>query len=449
MAEEKIDIVVVGGGPAGIISAVTARKYYPDKEILLIKNVAQGVIPCGIPYMFKTLLKPEDNAMGNAPLEKANVTVIVDEVTVLDRKAKSVRTKAGENIKYEKLILATGSDPILPPIKGIDKKNVYPIIKEMQYLKQLKDQLAKAKNVLIIGGGFIGVELADELSNIPGLAVSLAEFQPGLLMNSFDAEFGMMVEEKLKAKGVKVLIEAKVAELKGEKEADKAILSDGTSFPVEMVVLGIGAVPNTKLAREAGLDLGKGKGIWVDEYMRTTDPDVFAVGDCVGKRDFFTRKDLPVMLASTATAEARVAGANLYQLKVVRENKGTIAIYSTWVDGLVLGSGGLTEAAAKNEGFEIVVGRAEAPNKHPAAMPNAGKTAVKLIFSKQSGILMGGQVVGGMSAGEIINIIGLAIQKRVSCTELETLQMATHPHLTAAPTMYPLVLAAQDAAEKI
>ncbi|MFH1387495.1 MAG: FAD-dependent oxidoreductase [bacterium] len=449
MNSEKFDVIVVGGGPAGIISAVTARKYYPDKKIMLIKSVGQGVVPCGIPYMFQTLQKPEDNIMGGAPLEKNKIAVMVDEVIAVDRQGKTVKIKGGQTLTYEKLILASGSDPIIPPIKGIDKKGVYPIYKGLEYLKGLKEVLGKAGNVLIIGGGFIGIEFADELSNIKGLNVCLVELFPHLLMNSFDEEFGKMVEEKLQAKGVKLLLGKKVEEIIGQDRTTEVLLSDKTRILADLIILGIGARPNTKLAKEAGIDLGKGKGIWVDEYMRTMDPDIFAVGDCVGKRDFFTRKDLPVMLASTATAEARVAGSNLYQLKVVRENKGTIAIYSTWVDGLVLGSGGLTEAAAKKEGFEIVVGRAEAPNKHPAAMPNAGKTTVKLIFSKQSGILMGGQVAGGMSAGEIINIIGMAIQKRVSCTELETLQMATHPHLTAAPTMYPLVLAAQDAAGKI
>lgn len=449
MSNENFDVVVVGGGPAGIISAVTAKKYYPDKKVLLIKNVKQGVIPCGIPYMFNTLAKPEDNSMGDLPLEKAGVTIMVDEVNKIDRRGKSVSTGTGKMISYEKLILATGSNPVLPPIKGIDKANVYPIVKELGYLKRLKEKLAVAKNVLIIGGGFIGVEFADEIAGLKGPNVSLVEFLPHLLLNSFDEEFGAMVESKLASKGVKLLLGRKVLELAGGDNADEACLSDNTRIPVDMVILGIGAVPNIVLAKEALLGLGKGKGIWVDEYMRTEDADVFAVGDCAGKNDFFTRKDLPVMLASTATAEARVAGANLFQLKVVRENKGTIAIYSTWVDGLVMGSGGLTEAAAKKEGFEIVVGRAEAPNKHPAAMPGAEKTKVKLIFSKQSGILMGGQVVGGMSAGEIINIIGMAIQKRVSCTELETLQLATHPHLTAAPTMYPLVLAAQDAGGKL
>ncbi len=155
------------------------------------------------------------------------------------------------------------------------------------------------------------------------------------------------------------------------------------------------------------------------------------------------------MLASTATAEARIAGANLYRLKVVRENKGTIAIYSTYIDGIVLGSTGLTENSARNEGFEIVTGTADGADKHPPTLSGVSKIKVKLIFSKYSGIILGGQVAGGMSCGEIINLIGAAIQKRVSFAELETLQMATHPYLTSAPTVYPIVLAAQDASRKM
>ncbi|MBU0574019.1 MAG: FAD-dependent oxidoreductase, partial [Candidatus Margulisbacteria bacterium] len=301
------------------------------------------------------------------------------------------------------------------------------------------------KNVLIIGGGFIGVEFADELAGVKGLNVSLVEFLPDLLMNSFDPEFGKMVEEKLSARGVNLLLGKKVEEIIGKDSVEGVLLSGGEKVPVDLIVLGIGASPSVELAKKAGLEMVKGKSIWVDEYMRTSDSDIFAVGDCAAKKDFFTRKSLPVMLASTATAEARVAGSNLYKLQVIRENKGTIAIYSTYVDGLVLGSAGLTEASAKREGFDIAVGKAEAPDKHPASMPGAKLIKVKLIFSKQSGILMGGQVAGGCSAGEMINIIGLAIQKRVLVTELETLQMATHPYLTAPPTTYPIVLAAQNA----
>jgi len=449
MSTKKYDVVIVGGGPAGIISGVTARKYYPNKSILLIKSIGQGVIPCGIPYMFASLPKPEDNAMGNAPLEQNKIDLEVDEVIKIDREQKTVTTKGDKTFSYEKVILAAGSNPIMPPVKGLDKAGVYPILKDMGYLKEMKGKLSKAKNAVIIGGGFIGIEFADEFSSIKGLNVSLVELLPHLLLNSFDCEFGQMVEEKIRAKGVNLVLGKKVVEAVGDKSVTGIKLDDGSIIPADLVVLGIGARPSSELAKQAGLTLGRGGGICVDEYMRSQDPNVFAIGDCAEKKDFFTRRDLPVMLASTATAEARVAGANLFQLKVVRENKGTIATYSTYVDGLVLGSAGLTETTAKKEGFEVVVGSAEVPDKHPASLPGAGKIKLKLIFSKQSGIVMGGQISGGMSAGEIINIIGLAIQKRVSATELETLQMATHPYLTAPPTKYPLVLAAQSAISKL
>jgi len=448
MVERRVDILVVGGGPAGIVSAVTAHKYYPDKKILVMKKIEKGAIPCGIPYMLASLKSPDENTLGNTPLERNNIEVVVDEVVKIERKKKAIRTKNDDIYHYEKLILAIGSTPILLPIPGIDKKNVYPIYKDMEYLKGLVEGAKRAKNVLVLGGGFIGVEFADELSKIKCLKVYLAELLPCLLANSFDSEFSCLVEEKLRSRGVNLLTNTRIEKFIGGEKVERAKLSSQEEIKIGYAILGIGAVPNTRLAQDAGLDLGKGKGIWVDEYMRTVDPDIFAVGDCAGKRDFYTRKDAPVMLASTATAEARIAGANIYQLKVVRENKGTIAVYSTYVDGLVLGSAGLTEAWAKKERFEIVVGSVDGVDKHPATMPDASKIKVKLVFSKQSGIIMGGQVAGGMSAGEMINVIGVAIQKRISLTELETLQVATHPHLTSAPTMYPLVLAAQNAADR-
>jgi len=447
--KEKVDVLIIGGGPAGIVCAVTARKYYPDKKILVIKSIEKGVIPCGIPYMFASLKRPEENALSNASLEKNNIKVVIDEVIGINRNEKFISTKSNNEYHYEKLILATGSLPILPPISGIDKEGIYPVYKDMEYLKKLIQDIKKAKNVLVVGGGFIGVEFADELSNIEGLNVYLVEMLPNLLANSFDPEFSHLAEEKLRSKGVNLLVNSRVEEFIGREKVEKVRLSNGEELDIDYAILGIGATPNTGLAEAAGLDLGKGKGIWVDEYMRTIDPDIFAVGDCAGKRDFFTRKDAPILLASIATAEARIAGANLYQLKVVRENKGTIGIYSTYVDGLVLGTAGHTENSARREGFEIIVGNFEGVDKHPSTMPGASKIKVKLVFSKQSGIILGGQVAGRMSAAELINAMGIAIQKRVSLTELETLQMATHPYLTAAPTMYPLVLAAQDAAGKI
>jgi NADPH-dependent 2,4-dienoyl-CoA reductase/sulfur reductase-like enzyme len=447
---KKVDILIIGAGPAGVVSAVTARKYYPSNSIMVMKDIADGVIPCGIPYMFASLNNPEENKLGMASLEKNNIEVVIDKAVSINRKEKTIETASKNKYSYEKLVLAIGSTPLILPIKGIDKQGVYPINKEMGYLKSVIGQIKRCKNVLVIGGGFIGVEFADELSKLKGINVTLVEMLPQLLANSFDPEFSQMAEVRLKEKGVNVLTNIRVEEIIGQDKVKRVKFSDGKEIPIDGVILGVGSKPNIKIAVDAGLELGSCKGILTDEYMRTSvDADIFAIGDCACKRDFYTRKAISVMLASTATAEARIAGANLYQIKVIRENKGTIAIYSTYIDGLVLGSAGLTEKTAREEGFEIVVGSIDGVDKHPISLPGACKGKIKLIFSKQSGIILGGQISCGMSCAQMINVIGIAIQKRMSATELETLQVATHPYLTSAPTMYPIILAAQDVYGKI
>jgi len=208
--ERKVDVLVIGAGPAGIISAVTTRKYYSEKKIVVMKSIGKGVIPCGIPYMFASLKEPDENKLGNAAMEKNNIDVVVDEATEIDRKGKTVTTKNGQKFVYEKLILATGSKPITPPIEGINKAGVYPIYKDMVYLKKLIGDVKKVKNVLILGGGFIGVELADEISKINGLNVSLVEMLPTLLPNSFDQEFSAIAQQTLEARGVTVLTGTRV-----------------------------------------------------------------------------------------------------------------------------------------------------------------------------------------------------------------------------------------------
>ncbi|HOX22460.1 MAG TPA: FAD-dependent oxidoreductase, partial [Elusimicrobiales bacterium] len=421
----------------------------PHKKVLLVTNVEKGVVPCGIPYMAASLGKPEDNIMPTGMLEKNGIEVLVAEVEQIKRQEKLLVADKECGIAYDKLVLATGARPVLPKIEGIAKEGIFLIQKELTALKEMFAYLKQSEEIVVIGGGFIGIELADELSKLPGKKISLVELLPCLLANSFDAEFGALAEKKLKEKGVRILTGTKVAGFEGGSRVTGIKLADGTVLPAAAVVLAIGAVPNGALAAAVGLETGKGGGICVDEYMRTSDPDIFAIGDCAEKRDFYTRKSVSVMLASTATAEARIAGSNLFGLKVVRENKGTIAAYSTCIDGLVLASAGLTEEAAKKEGFEIVIGTAEGVDKHPAAMPGSAPLKVKLIFSRHSGIILGGQAAGGISCGEIINSIGLAIQTRMSFSELETLQIATHPWLTSAPTTYPLVAAAQNAAVKM
>lgn len=181
--------------------------------------------------------------------------------------------------------------------------------------------------------------------------------------------------------------------------------------------------------------------------MRTSDEDIFACGDCCEKFSFFTKEPSPLRLASIATNEARIAGANLFELK--RQNKGAIGVFSTIIGDLAIGVAGLTENAAKKAGFDIVKGMASAPDRHPGVMPGASELNVKLIFLRDTGVLVGGQVWGGVSAGELLNAISTSISGRMKADEIAMFQMGTHPALTASPIVYQIVDAAENALRKM
>jgi len=439
------DIIIVGGGPAGVISALTAKRVYSDKSILLIKEIGDGVIPCAIPYMLHTLDDPEKNRLGNAPLDSAGVQVLVDKAVDLNTETKTLFLETGKQLSFEKLILATGSRPVTPPIPGVEKPGVFGIEKSISYNTVIREAARKAKNVVIIGGGFIGAEFADEIAKGSDAAVHIVEVLPRLLTTAFDEEFCEAAENQLKDLGVFIHTQEKVVSINGKDKVESVTLENGGDLAADMVIIGIGGKPNSELAQKAGLLTTDKGSVWVDAYMRTKARDVFAIGDCALKRDFFTRKEVPIWLASTATAEARIAGTNLYGVRVLRQIQGTIAAFSTHLGTLSLASAGMISKTCDQEGFNVVVGRAQAPDRHPGALPGAVPLTVKLIFADKSGELLGGQVSGGPSAGELINVIAVGIQMRMTVRDLDMMQIATHPLLTPAPTVHPLINAAHQA----
>jgi pyruvate/2-oxoglutarate dehydrogenase complex dihydrolipoamide dehydrogenase (E3) component len=206
-------------------------------------------------------------------------------------------------------------------------------------------------------------------------------------------------------------------------------------------------VANVQLARKAGLRIGLTGGIAVDRTMKTSDDNVFACGDCAEKVSFFGGKPSPLKLASIATLEARIAGANLFGIK--RENVGTVGVWSTAVDDLAMATAGLTESMARERGYDIVAVTIQGPNRHPGLMPGAATTSVKLVFEGNSGTILGGQVMGDSTAGEIINAISACVQSRMTAEQIAMFQIGTHPALTASPIAYHMVNAAEMATEKM
>jgi NADPH-dependent 2,4-dienoyl-CoA reductase/sulfur reductase-like enzyme len=370
-------------------------------------------------------------------------------VVAVDPETKKLTLNQNEDIFYEKLIFATGSEPIVPPIPGHNFDGVVTIRKDLAYIKSIYESLKAAQKVVIVGAGFIGVEMSDELAKA-GVNVTLVEAMDTILPLAFDADIILPAQDLLKSHGVVVKTSEMVDSIQGENGKVTAVkLKSGELIEADHVVLAIGYRPNTVLAKETGLRLGQFGGIMTDEYMRSSCADIFAVGDCAKHRDFFTHKPSRLMLASTAAAEARIAGMNLFHLKVMRQTKGSIAIFSTSLGKISLGAAGLTEKAAKAEGFEIIVGTSAGMDRHPGKLPGTLKQHVKLIFAQPSGLLIGAQIQGGQSTGEMINILGLAIQKNMTAAELAVFQYGTQPMLTAGPGVYPICTAAMDALAKM
>jgi NADPH-dependent 2,4-dienoyl-CoA reductase/sulfur reductase-like enzyme len=369
-------------------------------------------------------------------------------VISIDPGGKTCRTADGVEISFEKLVLALGSTPNIPNwLRGSGLKNVFTIPKDKEYLDLMAEDLAECENIVVVGGGFIGVEVSDELHKA-GKNITLVEILPHILELAFDEEVAIKAEDVLRSRGVTVVTGNGVEEILGSTEVSGVSLNSGDKLEAEAVVLAMGYRPNTALAGESGIHLNEMGFIQVDEYMRTKDPDIFAVGDCAEKKSFITRTSKNTMLASTACAEARIAALNLCRLSAVKTFGGTIAIYSTVIGDTAFGVAGVTESLAIERGFNITTGTFEGVDRHPGKLPGTHKQVVKLIATREGGIVIGGQVMGGASTGELTNLIGFAIENRMNVNAILTAQIGTHPLLTAPPTAYPLIKAAEVIAKQ-
>ncbi|MEE4256661.1 MAG: FAD-dependent oxidoreductase [Bacteroidales bacterium] len=444
------DILVIGSSAAGLVAATTAKRLYKDKTVTVVTMMPKTLIPCGIPYIFGTVGTSENDIL---PAEKMfdmlGVKTVHEKVKKINRQDKIVELESGDLYAYDKLVIGTGSLPSCPKwLKGCDLDNVFTVPKNKVYLDEMQEKIKDAEKIVTIGAGFIGVEISDELHKA-GKDVTLVEKLPNILGLAFDRDISKRAEDILSARGVKLITGVGVSKLLGNGSVESVELENGEILEADAVVLSMGYKPNVELAEMAGLAISDLGFIKVDEYMRTEDPDIFAVGDCAEKRDFFTRKPTPVMLASTACAEARIAGMNLYKLSAIKTFSGTLSIFSTALGDHGFGVAGLTENVANMEGFDIVSGEFEGIDRHPGGFDDTHKQFVKLIVGKESGVILGGEVAGGLSIGELTNTIGIIIENKMTINSLLTAQIGTHPLLTASPAGYPLIKAAEAAAAKI
>ena len=446
---ETTEIAIIGGSAAGLSAAAAVAKRWPEKRTTVIRKVDKTVVPCGIPYIYGTLGAVDKNLIPDAFLSKIGVNLIHDEIGSIDRAEKVLVRSDGRQLQYDKLILSTGSRPFVPPIDGVELENVFSIHKDPAYLQTLYDALELARNVVVIGGGFIGVEMAEQIASMSAengkKEIRLVEMLPHCLMMACEEEFCLVAEQELTCRGVQVMTNCQVKELRGADRVEEVVLADGSVLPADVVIIGIGAAPNTDLAASAGLEVDARRGVLVDEYLRSSDNDIYAVGDCASKFSFLTGKPSGIRLASVAASEGVIAAGNLYGVPM-RKTPGAVGAFATKVGKRSIAAAGLTSHAAAQEGIDVVVGAAVAPNMHPGSLPGAiADMKVKLLFRRDNGQLVGGHVCGGDSSAELANALAVAIQARQTVYDLSVMQFATHPLLTASPVQYQLMVAAENA----
>jgi NADH oxidase (H2O2-forming) len=437
-------IIVVGANAAGVEAASAARKKDRTAEITLInleKNY--GYSRCGLPFVlggqiaeFKDLTVYPPAYFQMLKLNLKNET----KVTAINTKEKTVTAvdKAGmtENLPYDSLVIATGADAFMPPIKGREKQGILSLrtIEDGEKIRQAIQN--GAKSAVIMGAGLIGLEAGVGLIE-KGLKVTIVEMLPQILPQMLDADMAKIVQEHLQEKGMVILTSKTVEEFLG---GDKVtgIMAGGEKIEADLFISAFGVRANTKLAVDAGIPLGETRAIKTNARMETDVKDVYAVGDCAEAPNIITHKQVCPQLGTIAVREGKVAGANAagdYSLFT-----GVLASAVTRLFEVEAGVTGLTEAAAARNRIEVitgVIGSKTAADYYPTAKP----IKVKLVVEKESQRVIGVQVVGGEEVTQRINALSFAIQKGMTVRELAKADTAYAPPLNE--TWEPMVLAAE------
>lgn len=447
---KKYDIVIIGGGPAGVVTAMTAQTEYPDKSIVIIKEGEKDLVPCGIPYIFHTLGDVAKDKTSPKPFVDGGGALLIGTVTDVDTEAQVLTMASDDKITYDKLVFATGSKPIRPGfLKGFDPEHVELISKSYSAMQTLKEKVAKVSKIIVLGSGFTAVEIAEQLALEPGKEVHLVFRSEHCLHRAFSKEFAVMVNQALAESGVILHAKSQVEELVCNDREHKVILDSGDILESDMVIAALGFNANVELAKNAGVHINDNRHIKVDNYQRTNKHNVFAVGDCSQTVGFITGRNDNIMLASLASAEARVLGHNLFKIRIKRNFPGTLSVFVTEINKTVFASAGAKENEAVQANISHISSTFSDIDRHPGTFSDTNKLTVKLVVMPEDGQIIGGEVIGSKSSAELINLIALAIQKYVTVYELISFQIGSHPLLSGAPTKTPLIKAAENAIRKI
>ena len=439
-------IVVVGGSASGPKAAAKARRIDNSAEVTILQKEADlSMASCGYPYYVggyfedRNMLICTPTGVVRDPkfyLNAKDIAAKVNtEVIAIDRAKKTVsfrHTVTGETgvMAYDKLILATGAVPRMPPIPGTDLQGITTLqsMKDADFLRKVRDE-RKIRKAAVIGGGLIGIETCEALQ-LAGIEITVVELLPQLLM-FLDWELAKLVENHVKSKGANVITENGIAAFLGENGRLTAVkLQNGTELPCELAVVAIGVRPNVKLAQQIGLEIGETGGIRVNEYMQTTDPDIYAVGDCVETVHRITGKKVLAPLGDLANLQGRVAGENAASTNCVTF-PGTIQTGICKVFDYAAGSTGLSETSARRLGYTDIVTVINASPDKPGFME--GKLLVtKLVADSKSGRILGAQCVGPGNVNRQIAQWAMAIQGHLTVEDVVNSDLPYAPPFSLA-----------------
>lgn len=446
MEKKRRRIVVIGGSAAGPKAAAKARRIDNDAEVVILqKDPDLSMASCGYPYYVggcfddRNMLLSTPTGVTRNPMFFMNAKDIDarvnTEATAIDRDRHTVSfrnlvTGATDELTYDKLIIATGSTPVIPPVPGIDLAGITTLqsIRDADFLRKIADE-GKIKKAVVVGGGLIGIETCEAL-HLAEIEITVIELLPQIL-TFLDWELAKLVENHIRSKGANVITENGVAAFLGEAGKLTAVkLQNGTELPCDLAVVAIGVRPNVKLAREAGLGIGETGGILVDEYMQTSDPDIYAVGDCVEIPNRITGRKVLAPYGDLANLQGRVAGENAASVNCVTF-PGTIQTGICKVFDYAAGSTGLCEAAAKRLGYDGIVTVINASPDKPGYM--AGKLLVtKLVADQKTGRILGAQCIGPGNVNRQIAQWAMAIQGHLTVEDVVNADLPYAPPFSLA-----------------
>lgn len=437
-------IIIIGANASGVEAASAARKKDRTAEITLLdKEKTAGYSRCGLPFVIGGQIASFKDLIVYSPayfqMLKLNLR-LETEVTAINTKEKTITIKtnndAVEKLEYDSLVIATGAEPFMPPIKGRDKPGIFSL-RNMKDGEKIDAAIRSgAKSAIIMGAGLIGLETGVGLIE-RGLNVTVVEMLPQILPQFLDADMAKLVQNHLEEKGMQILLNKTVEEFLGSDKVT-SIKASGEVLKADLFLSAFGVRANTKLAVEAGIPLGESKGIKTNSRMETEVKDVYAVGDCAEAPSLITHRPICAQLGTVAVREGKVAGANAgggYSLF-----NGVLASAVTQLFEIEAGSTGLTETVAARNSIEVVTGAISSKTR-AAYYPNSKSVKVKLVVEKESQRIIGAQIVGGEEVTQRVNALSFAIQKGINVRELAKADTAYAPPLNE--TWEPMVLAAE------